>query len=102
MRVLERLRSTPLERLDPAAGEPNRHARIPYEPALDGLRGLAVLAVVLYHADLVYGGRQWFGGGFLGVDAFFVLSGFLITALLIVEHQNTRSEEHTSELQSHS
>jgi peptidoglycan/LPS O-acetylase OafA/YrhL len=88
MRVLERLRTTPLERLDPAAGEPDRHARIPYEPALDGLRGLAVLAVVLYHADLVYGGRQWFGGGFLGVDAFFVLSGFLITALLIVEHQN--------------
>jgi len=87
MRRLDRFRKLPVQDLDPARGEPDRHARIPYEPALDGLRGIAVLGVVLYHADLVYRGRQWFGAGFLGVDAFFVLSGFLITALLIVEHQ---------------
>jgi peptidoglycan/LPS O-acetylase OafA/YrhL/lysophospholipase L1-like esterase len=47
-------------------------------PALDGVRGVAVLAVLLFH-----GGVAWLQGGFLGVDAFFVLSGYLITALLL-------------------
>jgi peptidoglycan/LPS O-acetylase OafA/YrhL len=51
-----------------------------YQPALDGVRALAVMAVLAYHADL-----PWARGGFLGVDAFFVLSGFLITSLLLVE-----------------
>jgi len=58
----------------------NPRPELGYQPALDGLRGLAVTAVLLYH-----GGVSWLGGGFLGVEAFFVLSGFLITALLIVE-----------------
>jgi peptidoglycan/LPS O-acetylase OafA/YrhL len=48
--------------------------------ALDGIRGLAVVAVLLYHA-----GVSWMGGGLLGVDVFFVLSGFLITSLLCRE-----------------
>ena len=57
-----------------------RIGSLPYQPALDGLRGLAVAAVVLYHC-----GVGWARGGFLGVDVFFVLSGFLITGLLITE-----------------
>ncbi len=49
---------------------------LPYMPGLDGLRAIAVIAVLLYHAGLPV------IGGFFGVEAFFVLSGFLITALL--------------------
>ncbi len=54
------------------------HPRLIHQPALDGLRGLAVAAVLFFH-----GGHLT--GGFLGVDAFFVLSGFLITSLLLAE-----------------
>lgn len=53
-----------------------------HRPALDGLRGLAVLAVVAYHFDVLE-------GGYLGVDLFFVLSGFLITSLMIHEVDRT-------------
>ncbi|MEY2433073.1 MAG: hypothetical protein QOC92_2798 [Acidimicrobiaceae bacterium] len=52
--------------------------------ALDGVRGLAVIAVLLFHA-----GVSWAGGGYLGVDVFFVLSGFLITSLLLAELDRT-------------
>jgi peptidoglycan/LPS O-acetylase OafA/YrhL len=59
----------------------NRSAfHLGYRPALDGIRGMAVLAVMLYHF-----GAPSVQGGFLGVDAFFVLSGFLITSLLLEE-----------------
>lgn len=54
-------------------------------PALDGVRGLAVMAVVLFH-----GNWDWARGGFLGVSLFFTLSGFLITSLLIAEHRSRR------------
>lgn len=57
-----------------------RGARLPYLPGLDGLRAIAVLAVLLYHADLT-----WLPGGFLGVEVFFVISGYLITSLLLAE-----------------
>ena len=67
-----------------ALASPQR--RLPYQPALDGIRGLAVAAVLAYHAGL-----PWARGGFLGVDAFFVLSGYLITSLLLVEWRATGS-----------
>ena len=59
---------------------PGRH-RLPYNRAFDGLRGVAVALVLLYHADVA-----GTGGGYLGVTMFFTLSGFLITSLLVVEH----------------
>ena len=55
-----------------------------YRPALDGVRAFAVTAVVLFHC-----GVDGLSGGFLGVDTFFVLSGFLITTLLLNEHART-------------
>src|SRR3954471_15007810 len=60
------------------------HYRLGYVPGLDGLRGIAVIAVLLFH-----GGVTWARGGFLGVDMFFVLSGFLITSLLLDERWKT-------------
>lgn len=57
---------------------------LPYSPGLDGLRALAVLAVLLYHADVTR-----MRGGFLGVEVFFVISGFLITSLLLAEYRKT-------------
>ena len=53
---------------------------MPYRADIDGLRAVSVVAVVLYHA-----GVPWFGGGFVGVDVFFVISGFLITSLILHE-----------------
>jgi peptidoglycan/LPS O-acetylase OafA/YrhL len=56
-------------------------------PGLDGVRALAVGAVAVYHFG--GGSRSWLPGGYLGVDAFFVLSGYLITGLLLTEYGRT-------------
>jgi peptidoglycan/LPS O-acetylase OafA/YrhL len=57
---------------------------VPNAPGLDGVRGMAVVAVLAYHMDLA-----WTGGGFLGVEVFFALSGFLITQLIVAELSRT-------------
>ena len=57
-----------------------------YLPSIDSLRALAVLAVIIYHVDVNY-----LPGGFLGVDLFFVLSGYLISSLIIKEYRKTGS-----------
>ncbi|MFY9587723.1 MAG: acyltransferase family protein [Actinomycetota bacterium] len=56
--------------------------RLPTLPALDGIRAVAIAGVLLYHSDI-----YWFPGGLLGVEVFFVLSGYLITSLLLGELQ---------------
>ena len=56
-----------------------------YRPEIDGLRALAVVPVILFHA-----GFELFSGGFVGVDVFFVISGYLITTILIEDLENKR------------
>ena len=65
---------------------PDRSSLLSYDPSLDGVRALAVTSVALYHAGVGFA-----GGGFLGVDIFFVLSGYLITTVLLREFVATGS-----------
>jgi len=68
----------------PSEGAAPAPFHLGYRPALDGLRGVAILAVMGFHGGVLK-------GGFLGVDLFFVLSGFLITTILLEEHARTGS-----------
>ena len=65
-----------------------KSTRLAYQPALDGLRAVAVTMVLLFH-----GGVSWMRGGYFGVSMFFTLSGFLITSLLVREFSATRRIE---------
>jgi peptidoglycan/LPS O-acetylase OafA/YrhL len=62
---------------------------INYRPEIDGLRTIAVLSVIIYHAEFTLLGTKLLPGGFLGVDIFFVISGFLISSIIIRELQST-------------
>lgn len=59
-------------------------SNIKYRPDIDGLRAIAVLSVIFFHFN-----RSWLPGGFVGVDIFFVISGFLITSILYKELKNS-------------
>lgn len=69
-------------RTRPAGGA--QISKVPYLPGLDGMRAIAVVAVMVYHAN-----SSWLQGGFIGVEVFFVISGYLITLLLIAEHEKS-------------
>ena len=56
-----------------------------YRPDIDGLRAIAVTAVVLFHSEILLFNKQIFKGGFIGVDIFFVISGYLITGIILNE-----------------
>ena len=56
-----------------------------YRPEIDGLRAIAVTTVIIYHANFNFGSSRLLPGGFLGVDIFFVISGYLITLLILKE-----------------
>ena len=62
-----------------------------YRPEIDGLRAIAVVAVIFYHAQITIFGYQLFKGGFIGVDIFFVISGYLITSIILKELVSTGS-----------
>ena len=65
--------------------------KIAYRPEIDGLRAIAVVAVILYHAQITIFGQQLFKNRFLGVDIFFVISGYLITSIILKELITTGS-----------
>jgi len=59
--------------------------KIEYRPEIDGLRAISVIAVILYHLEIFTNNTNLFKGGFVGVDIFFVISGFLITSIIYKE-----------------
>ncbi|WP_168801315.1 acyltransferase family protein [Rhizobium rhizophilum] len=66
-------------------------SNLSYRPEIDGLRALAVISVILYHAQFTILGQDWFVGGYIGVDIFFVISGYLIARIIFSELNEEKS-----------
>ena len=64
---------------------------MPYRKDIDGLRAIAVLGVIFYHSEILIGNKFFLSGGFLGVDVFFVISGYLITSIIYQENKNKKT-----------
>ena len=62
-----------------------------YRPEVNGLRGIAVMSVVFYHAEIIFQSFRIFPGGFLGVDVFIVISGYLMTSIILKEYKTNQS-----------
>ena len=91
----------------PLVNRPSNEVRFSHHPVLDGVRGIAVLMVLVTHfGGLSTANYHYFHPGLLGVDIFFVLSGFLITSILLREFETSlvqvpsRSEVGTASAQS--
>ena len=65
--------------------------KLTYRPEIDGLRAIAILSVIIYHAKISFNNQIILTGGYLGVDIFFVISGFLITSIIIKELKNNNT-----------
>ncbi|AFS47280.1 acyltransferase family protein [alpha proteobacterium HIMB5] len=65
--------------------------KLNYRPEIDGLRAISVIAVITYHLKIGFDEIKIFSGGFIGVDIFFVISGYLITLLILKEIEETNS-----------
>ena len=63
----------------------SNNIKIRYRPEIDSLRAISVLAVIIYHAKINILGHVFLPGGYLGVDIFFVISGYLISSILLIE-----------------
>jgi len=70
--------------------------KLNYRPEIDGLRALAVLPVIFYHAQISFFNQYYFKGGFIGVDIFFVISGYLISSLIFKEIKETNNFSFTN------
>ena len=66
--------------------------KISYRPDIDGLRAISIIGVILYHAQINFYNYNIFKGGFLGVDIFFVVSGYLITSIILKELEKKQFE----------
>ena len=70
--------------------------KINYRPEIDVLRALSVISVIIYHSNIKIHGLTLFSGGYLGVDIFFLISGYLITRIILNEYLFTNNFDYFS------